>query len=105
MKNKRKYFGTDGIRGKANSNNMNASLALNIGMATAEYFTRGNHKHFVLIGKDTRLSNYTIEPSLTAGFLSMGMNVYLIMSVLNVFDVVVNMRLGLPVRCSDDVFA
>ena len=77
MKNKRKYFGTDGIRGKANTNNMNASLALNIGMATAEYFTRGNHKHFVLIGKDTRLSNYTIEPSLTAGFLSMGMNVYL----------------------------
>ena len=77
MNNKRKYFGTDGIRGKANSNKMNASLALNIGMATAEYFTRGNHKHFVLIGKDTRLSNYTIEPSLTAGFLSMGMNVYL----------------------------
>ena len=77
MKNKKKYFGTDGIRGKANSNKMNASLALNIGMATAEYFTRGNHKHFVLIGKDTRLSNYTIEPSLTAGFLSMGMNVYL----------------------------
>ena len=77
MKNKRKYFGTDGIRGKANSNKMNASLALNIGMATAEYFTKGNHKHFVLIGKDTRLSNYTIEPSLTAGFLSMGMNVYL----------------------------
>ena len=72
-----KYFGTDGIRGKANSNNMNASLALNIGMATAKYFTRGSHKHFVLIGKDTRLSNYTIEPSLTAGFLSMGMNVYL----------------------------
>ena len=77
MNNRRKYFGTDGIRGKANSNKMNASLALNIGMATAEYFTRGNHKHFVLIGKDTRLSNYTIEPSLTAGFLSMGMNVYL----------------------------
>ena len=77
MKDVKKYFGTDGIRGKANSNKMNASLALNIGMATAEYFTRGNHKHFVLIGKDTRLSNYTIEPSLTAGFLSMGMNVYL----------------------------
>ena len=77
MKNKKKYFGTDGIRGKANSIDMNAALALNIGMATAEYFTRGNHKHFVLIGKDTRLSNYTIEPSLTAGFLSMGMNVYL----------------------------
>ncbi len=74
---KKKYFGTDGIRGKANTSSMNASLALNIGMATAEFFTRGNHKHFVLIGKDTRLSNYTIEPALTAGFLSMGMNVYL----------------------------
>ena len=56
---------------------MNAMLAVNIGMAAAKFFTRGNHKHHVLIGKDTRLSNYTIEPSLTAGFLSMGMNVYL----------------------------
>ena len=74
---KKKYFGTDGIRGKSNTSKMNASLALNIGMATADFFTRGNHKHFVLIGKDTRLSNYTIEPALTAGFLSMGMNVYL----------------------------
>ena len=60
MKNKRKYFGTDGIRGKANSNKMNASLVLNIGMATAEYFTRGNHKHFVLIGKDTKVFEYNI---------------------------------------------
>ncbi len=74
---KKKYFGTDGIRGKANSSSMNAELAINIGMATAEFFTRGKHKHYVLIGKDTRLSNYTIEPALTAGFLSMGMNVYL----------------------------
>ena len=74
---KKKYFGTDGIRGQANSSRMNAELAINIGMATAEFFTRGKHKHFVLIGKDTRLSNYTIEPALTAGFLSMGMNVYL----------------------------
>ncbi len=73
----KKYFGTDGIRGKANSSRMNAALALNIGMAAANFFTRGNHKHHVLIGKDTRLSNYTIEPALTAGFLSMGMNVYL----------------------------
>ena len=76
MKNKRNTLERTALE-KANSNKMNASLALNIGMATAEYFTRGNHKHFVLIGKDTRLSNYTIEPSLTAGFLSMGMNVYL----------------------------
>ncbi len=74
---KKKYFGTDGIRGKANTSSTNANLALNIGMAAAEFFTRGNHRHYALIGKDTRLSNYTIEPSLTAGFLSMGMNVYL----------------------------
>ena len=56
---------------------MNANLALKIGMASAKLFKRGKHKHFVLIGKDTRLSNYTIEPALTSGFLSMGMNVYL----------------------------
>ena len=80
IKNKiyfKKYFGTDGIRGRANSPGMNAELALKIGMASAKLFTRGKHKHFVLIGKDTRLSNYTIEPALTSGFLSMGMNVYL----------------------------
>jgi len=77
MRKKKKYFGTDGIRGKANTSTMNAMLAINIGMAAAKFFTRGNHTHHVLIGKDTRLSNYTIEPALTAGFLSMGMNVYL----------------------------
>ena len=74
---KKKYFGTDGIRGKANSTIMNAEMALKIGMAAAEFFTRGNKTHYALIGKDTRLSNYTIEPALVAGFLSMGMNVYL----------------------------
>ena len=77
MRKKKKYFGTDGIRGKANTSTMNAMLAVNIGMAAAKFFTNGNHTHHVLIGKDTRLSNYTIEPALTAGFLSMGMNVYL----------------------------
>ena len=81
MKNKKsyskKYFGTDGIRGRANSKKMNAALALKIGMASAKLFTKGKQKHFALIGKDTRLSNYTIEPALTSGFLSMGMNVYL----------------------------
>ena len=75
--NPKKYFGTDGIRGRANSPKMNADLALKIGMASAKLFKRGKHKHFVLIGKDTRLSNYTIEPALASGFLSMGMNVYL----------------------------
>lgn len=77
MSNKKKYFGTDGIRGRSNSPTMNADLALRIGMASANLFTRGDHRHHVLIGKDTRLSNYTIEPALVAGFLSMGMNVYL----------------------------
>ncbi len=73
----KKYFGTDGIRGRVNTSKMNAELALKIGMAAGSYFTRGNHKHHVLIGKDTRLSGYTIEPALVSGFLSMGMNVYL----------------------------
>ena len=56
-KKSKKYFGTDGIRGKANTASMNATLALNIGMAAANFFTRGNHRHYALIGKDTRLSN------------------------------------------------
>ncbi len=73
----KKYFGTDGIRGRVNSSEMNASIALKLGMAAGHFFTRGEHRHHVLIGKDTRLSGYTIEPALVSGFLSMGMNVYL----------------------------
>ena len=75
---KRKYFGTDGIRGRANTYPMTGETALKVGMAAGEYFTRGKHKHNVVIGKDTRLSGYLIEPSLTAGFISMGMNVFLV---------------------------
>jgi phosphoglucosamine mutase len=75
---KRKYFGTDGIRGRANIYPMTGETALKVGMAAGEYFTRGKHKHNVVIGKDTRLSGYLIEPSLTAGFISMGMNVFLV---------------------------
>jgi len=75
---KRKYFGTDGIRGRANTHPMTGETALKVGMAAGEYFTRGKHKHNVVIGKDTRLSGYLIEPSLTAGFISMGMNVFLV---------------------------
>ena len=63
MNNNKKYFGTDGIRGRANSPKMNAELALKLGMAAGTYFTRGNYRHHVLIGKDTRLSGYTIEPA------------------------------------------
>jgi phosphoglucosamine mutase len=74
----RKYFGTDGIRGRANSPTMSADTALRLGMAAALYFRRGDHRHRVVIGKDTRLSGYMIEPALTAGFISMGMDVVLV---------------------------
>ena len=72
------YFGTDGIRARANTSLMTASLALKVGMAAGAYFKRGNHRHHVVIGKDTRLSGYTIESALASGFLSMGMHVYLV---------------------------
>ena len=73
----RKYFGTDGIRGRANSLPMTADLALKVGMAAGLVFQRGDHRHRVVIGKDTRLSSYMIENALTAGFLSVGMDVLL----------------------------
>lgn len=73
-----KYFGTDGIRGKSNISPMDAETALRVGMAAGAYFTKGDHRHRVLIGKDTRLSGYMIEQALTAGFLSMGMEVFLV---------------------------
>ncbi|MBC8445230.1 MAG: phosphoglucosamine mutase, partial [Rhodospirillaceae bacterium] len=74
----RKLFGTDGIRGTANTEPMTAETALKVGMAAAAHFTRGDHRHRVVIGKDTRLSGYMIEPALTAGFVSMGMDVILV---------------------------
>ena len=74
----RRLFGTDGIRGTANAEPMTAETALKVGMAAGRYFTRGDHRHRVLIGKDTRLSGYMLEPALTAGFISMGMNVILV---------------------------
>ncbi|MDE1173787.1 MAG: phosphoglucosamine mutase [Parvibaculaceae bacterium] len=73
----RKYFGTDGIRGVANKAPMDAETALRVGMAAGRVFTRGEHRHRVVIGKDTRLSGYMIEPALVAGFTSMGMDVFL----------------------------
>ena len=74
----RKYFGTDGIRGLANTHPMTAEVALKLGMATALQFRRGEHLHRVVIGKDTRLSGYMIEPALMSGFVSMGMDVVLV---------------------------
>ena len=74
----RKYFGTDGIRGKANTDPMTADIALRVGLAAGQQFTRGDHRHRVIIGKDTRLSGYLLEPALTAGFVAAGMDVILI---------------------------
>lgn len=72
----RKYFGTDGIRGRANQEPMTAATALKVGMAAGRVFTRGDHRHRVVIGKDTRLSGYMIENALVAGFTSVGMDVF-----------------------------
>jgi phosphoglucosamine mutase len=76
-KAKRRLFGTDGIRGTANTAPMTAEMALKLGQAAGLLFTRGKHRHRVIIGKDTRLSGYMLEPALTAGFISAGMNVTL----------------------------
>jgi len=72
----RKYFGTDGIRGRANGV-ITPELALKVGQAAGLTFRRGDHRHRVLIGKDTRLSGYMIETALVAGFTSVGMDVLL----------------------------
>src|SRR2546421_12740421 len=72
----RKYFGTDGIRGRANGV-ITPDLALKVGQAAGLIFRRGDHRHRVLIGKDTRLSGYMIETALVAGFTSAGMDVLL----------------------------
>ena len=73
----RKHFGTDGIRGRANSK-ITAELALKVGQAAGLVFQRGEHRHRVVIGKDTRLSSYMIEYAMVAGFASVGMDVLLL---------------------------
>ncbi len=72
-----KLFGTDGIRGTANSEPVTAETALAVAKAAGLEFQRGEHRHLVVIGKDTRLSGYLLEPALTAGFISVGMDVVL----------------------------
>ncbi len=74
----RRLFGTDGIRGTANSEPMTVETALRVGMAAGLHFSRGAHRHRVVIGKDTRLSGYMIEPALTAGFVAAGMDPILV---------------------------
>jgi phosphoglucosamine mutase len=74
----RRLFGTDGIRGTANKAPMDAATALRLGQAAGRYFNRGTHRNRVVIGKDTRLSGYMLEPALTAGFVGAGMDVVLV---------------------------
>lgn len=74
----RALFGTDGVRGTANLEPMTAETCLKLAQATALQFKRGTHRHTAVIGKDTRLSGYLIEPALTAGFIGMGMDVILL---------------------------
>jgi phosphoglucosamine mutase len=71
----RKYFGTDGIRGRTNVPPMTAEVATKVGQAAGAHFLRGKHRHRVVIGKDTRLSGYMMESALVAGFTSVGMDV------------------------------
>ena len=78
MTRARHLFGTDGIRGTANTDPMTAETALRLGQAAGFLFTRGSHRHRVVIGKDTRLSGYMVEPALTAGFIGAGMDVTLV---------------------------
>ena len=74
----RKFFGTDGVRGTANTWPMTPEIAMRLGMAAATYFRKSDpRRHLVVIGKDTRLSGYMLEPALTAGFTAKGMDVVL----------------------------
>ena len=73
---KRNLFGTDGIRGRANSFPVTPEIAMKVGMAAGRIFTCGEHRHRVVIGKDTRLSGYMIESALVSGFTSVGMDVF-----------------------------
>jgi len=74
----RKFFGTDGIRGKTNTPPMTVEIAIKVGQAAGAHFLRGAHRHRVVIGKDTRLSGYMMESALVAGFASVGMDVVLL---------------------------
>jgi phosphoglucosamine mutase len=74
----RKFFGTDGIRGRTNKLPMTAAMAQRVGQAAGAHFLRGDHRHRVVIGKDTRLSGYMMETALISGFTSVGMDVVMV---------------------------
>ena len=73
----RKYFGTDGIRGRANKWPITPDLAMKVAMSVGLAFRRGSHRNRVVIGKDTRLSGYMIETAMVAGFTAMGVDVFM----------------------------
>ena len=105
----RKFFGTDGIRGLTNSEPMTAQMALKVGQAAGTHFARGDHRHRVVIGKDTRLSGYMMESALVAGFTSVGMDVVLLgpMPTPAVAMLTTSMRadLGVMISASHNPFA
>jgi len=74
----KQFFGTDGIRGRTNAGVMTAAIAMKVGQAAGTRFLRGDHRHRVVIGKDTRLSGYMLENAMVAGFTSVGMDVVLL---------------------------
>ena len=74
----RKLFGTDGVRGVANVHPITAEMALQLGRALAWKVRSGNHRHRIVIGKDTRLSGYMLETAIAAGICSMGVDVLLL---------------------------
>ena len=74
----RRFFGTDGIRGLTNTHPMTPNVALRVGQAAGAHFVRGDHRHRVVIGKDTRLSGYMMESALVSGFTSVGMDVVMV---------------------------
>ena len=105
----RNFFGTDGIRGLTNSEPMTAQTALRVGQAAGTHFLRGDHRHRVVIGKDTRLSGYMMESALVAGFTSVGMDVVLLgpMPTPAVAMLTTSMRadLGVMISASHNPFA
>ncbi len=105
----RKFFGTDGIRGTTNSEPMTAETALRVGQAAGAHFLRGDHRHRVVIGKDTRLSGYMMELAMVAGFTSVGMDVVLLgpMPTPAVAMLTLSMRadIGVMISASHNPFA
>jgi phosphoglucosamine mutase len=105
----RKFFGTDGIRGTTNSEPMTAETALRVGQAAGAHFLRGDHRHRVVIGKDTRLSGYMMESAMVAGFTSVGMDVVLLgpMPTPAVAMLTLSMRadIGVMISASHNPFA